>query len=123
MYARAATAYRRVDLDSAPKSDIVVRLFRRFVEDVARARSAIEARDIEAKAAALDHALRIVVELQAALDHQAAPEMAGNLGALYAFVHDQLIFANLNLATAPLEVATRIMSELGDAFAEARTGP
>jgi flagellar protein FliS len=116
MFARAANVYRRVDLESAPKTQIVERLFERCVRDIATARSAIEARDIHQKAAALDHALQIVIELKASLDTAAAPELCANLGALYDFVSERLIEANAQLALPPLDQATRIMTELGDAF-------
>jgi flagellar protein FliS len=119
MHARAANAYRRVDLESAPKTQIVERLFDRCVRDIAAARAAIEARDIQQKAAALDHALQIVVELKASLNPAAAPELSVNLAALYDFVSDRLIDANINLDPKPLEQATRIMTELGDAFKKA----
>ena len=109
MFARAATAYRRVDLDSAPKGEIVARLFARCLDDIARAREAIAGKDIAAKSAAIDHALRIVIELRAALDHQAAPALAANLDGLYLFVHDQLSLANVNLAGAPLDAAARVI--------------
>ena len=120
MFARAATAYRQVDLSSAPKADILIRLFRRCLHDIDLARRAIVARDVSGKAAALDHAGRIVVELRAALDHAAAPALAGNLDALYRFVHDQLSAANLQLTPGPLDAATRVMTELAEAFSAAR---
>ena len=116
MLARAANAYRRVDLESAPKTQILERLFDRFLVDVTNARAAIECKDIAAKAAALDHALQIVVELKASLDANAAPELCANLGALYDFVTDQLVAATINLSVKPLDPVTRIMTELGEAF-------
>ncbi len=118
MHARAANAYRRVDLDSAPKSQIVERLFERFEKDLEVARVAIRAGDIAGKAGALDHALRIVAELAASLDHAAAPELCGNLIALYDFVSLQLTDANVKLVTEPLDRAKRVMTELGEAFAQ-----
>lgn len=116
MNARAANAYRRVDLESAPKTQIVERLFERCVLDIATARDAIEARDIARKAAAIDHAVQIVVELKASLDVAAAPELCANLAALYDFVIQRLSDANATLALPPLAQATRIMTELGEAF-------
>lgn len=116
MLARAANAYRRVDLESAPKTQILERLFDRFLIDVAAARAAIESRDIPKKAAALDHALQIVVELKASLDVNAAPELCANLAALYDFVTDQLVSASLTLTAPPLDRVTRVMTEIGDAF-------
>ena len=62
MYSRsAATAYRRVDLESAPSYQIVDRLYERFARDMEHARAAILAKDIHVKARELDHALCIVV--------------------------------------------------------------
>lgn len=123
MFARAATAYRRVDLESAPKSEIVARLFVRFLDDVAAAKKAIMARDIKAKAAAIDHAFRIVVELRAALDHNAAPDLARSLDALYEFVQDRLSAANLELSVPALDAAAKVMTELGDGFSQVRGTP
>jgi flagellar protein FliS len=116
MLARAANAYRRVDLESAPKTQIVERLFARFLVDLLDARAAITSKDIKAKATAIDHALRIVVELKASLDPSAAPELCANLAALYDFVITKLGEANATLAIPPLDHATRVMSELGEAF-------
>lgn len=116
MHARAANTYRRVDLDSAPRSQIVERLFERFAKDTETARVAIGARDIVGKAAALDHAMQIVTELAASLDHAAAPELCANLAALYDYVNQQLTDANVTLTTEPLDRANRVMSELGEAF-------
>lgn len=123
MYARAAVAYRQVDLESASKPEILTRLFNRFLEDVARARAAIAARDIAAKATQLDHASRIVTELRAALDHSQSPELCANLDALYQFVADQLTEANCKLVTPPLDACVKVMADLRDAFAEARSQP
>ena len=115
----AANAYRRADLESAPKTVIVERLFDRFAADVAAGKTAIAAKNIDGKAAAIDHALRIVVELKASLDHAAAPELCANLEALYNFVTARLSEANAKLATGPLDQAARVMADLGQAFKEA----
>jgi flagellar protein FliS len=116
---RAAATYQRVDLESAPKHRIVERLFERFARDVANARAAIVAKNVAAKANAIDHALRIVSELEAALDHAAAPELCDNLAALYQFVARRLIDANTTLAVAALDDAARVMSNLDSSFREA----
>ncbi|HET9992016.1 MAG TPA: flagellar export chaperone FliS [Kofleriaceae bacterium] len=120
MYSRSgASAYRRVDLESAPSHQIVDRLYERFARDMAGARAAIVAKDIHAKARELDHALCIVVQLKVALDHTAAPEMCANLEALYDFVIARIGEANMTLQVKPLDQATKIMAELATAFLEA----
>lgn len=119
MHARAANAYRKGDLESAPKHLVLERLFERFTRDLLQAREAIAAKDIQRKANMIDHAMRIVAELSAALDHAVAPELCANLAALYQYVTDRLAEANANVATAPLDDATRLMSEIASAFKEA----
>lgn len=116
---RAANAYRRVDLESAPKYQIVDRLYERFARDVEQARTALLAKDIVGKAKALDHALCIAVELKAALDFEAAPALCANLEALYDFVITRISECNRSLQTRPLDQAAKIMAELALAFHEA----
>jgi flagellar biosynthetic protein FliS len=112
-------AYRRVDLESAPKTQIVDRLFERFDRDLAETRVALASKNIKGKAASLDHALRIVAELRAALDHAVAPEMCANLDGLYAVVVGRLLECNMTLDPKPLDLAGSIMGELGSAMKQA----
>lgn len=124
MHARAANAYRRVDLESAPKQDVLGRLFERFGADLATARTAIAAKDIAGKAAALDHAMRIVGELEASLDHAAAPALCSQLQSLYRFVTDELVKVNRSLDVKALDAPAKIMNDLAVAFRDAqRPGP
>jgi flagellar protein FliS len=120
MYSRSAVSvYKRVDLESAPKYQIVDRLYERFARDAEEARNAILAKDIHGKAKALDHALCIVVTLKAALDTEAAPALCANLEALYDFVIAQISQANAKLQTKPIDQAAKIMAELAISFKEA----
>jgi flagellar protein FliS len=116
MYARAARVYATVDLESAPKTQIVERLYDRFDRDLSTARTAIAARDIKAKAAAIDHATEIVITLRTALDRKAAPELCASLDSLYVFVLAKLGEANATLSPKPLDAAAKIMKQLGEAF-------
>jgi len=118
--ARAANAYRRVDLESAPKEQILERLLERFLVDVTAARTAIAAGDIEGKAKAIGHASAIIVELRAALDPTVAPELCANLVRLYDFADSRLNVANLKLSTAALDDASRIIGVLCEGFRQAR---
>jgi flagellar protein FliS len=119
MQSRAANAYRRVDLESAPKTQILDKLFDRFEQDLVAARAAISGGNIQDRANAIDHAHRIVAELSASLDHAAAPELCANLSALYDFVAASLSQANAQNSALPLQRASKIMAELADAFRKA----
>ncbi len=117
---RMAKMYRDVDIDSAPKGQILERLIARLHQDLTTGRQAITDRKIEAKASALGHAQQIIVELQAALDHAQAPELCANLHRLYDFVNERINAASTQLKTAPLDDACQIVTSIGDAFREAR---
>lgn len=117
---RAAAAYKRVDLETAPKESILDRLFARFLADAATARAAILANDIQAKGNALNHAQQIIIELKAALDANAAPELVANLHQLYDFANARLTRANLKLAVTDIDDAVKVMNTVGTAFREAR---
>ena len=119
MYTRAAKAYADVDLQSMPKTQVVERLFERFARDVTTVRTALTKRDIPAKAAAIDHATQIAIQLRVALDHSAAPELSASLDALYQFVIDKLADTNRTLRPEPLDAAAKVMANLGDAFKRA----
>ena len=116
---RAANAYRQVDLESAPKTQIVDRLFARFALDLDTARAAIVKRDVQGRANALDHALQIVVELKASLDSATAPELCANLAALYDFVIGRIGACTLTSSAKPLDEAGAVMAQLATAFCEA----
>lgn len=119
MYASALKAYRQSDLQSAPKTDILDRLFDRLESDLRAGQSAITAGDVSTRARALDHASRILTELIAALDTRAAPELCGNLEALYRYCLTCISRASLEHKTAPLDQPLQIVSTLRASFAEA----
>lgn len=120
MYARAARAYRTVDLESAPKIAILDRLYSRLLRDLDDAGQAISGGDVTARAAACDHAIQIVTELLAALDRSAgAAALCDNLAALYTFAIDKITAANVNRDPVPLREAAAVIGELQSAFREA----
>tara|TARA_R110002096_G_scaffold143328_4_gene299309 strand:- start:105986 stop:106360 length:375 start_codon:yes stop_codon:yes gene_type:complete len=119
MYARAAKAYKQVDLESSSKAQILDKLYLRFVRDCDDAKSAISGGNVAAKAAAINHGNQIIMELVAALDHELAPDLCGNLAALYDYVLDSLSQANIHNNGALLDQASAVMIQLREAFLEA----
>ena len=119
MYARAAKVYQQVDLESSSKSKILDRLYLRFLRDCEDAKDAMGRGDVPAKAGAINHANQIIMELVAALDHELAPDLCGNLAALYDYVIDCLMQANMSNDRVLVEQAGAVVSQLRDAFLEA----
>src|SRR5215475_5268687 len=106
---RAANAYRKVYVESAQPTRILDELYAGLVSDCRRGAEAIRAGDVAGKGAAVSRALAIVGELQAALDHDAAPDLCRNLTALYAFVRGRLRRANLKMDALAFEEIERVI--------------
>ena len=64
----------------------------------------------------LSRAQRIVSELTVTLDHDRGGALATDLARLYGFVTEQLIAANVAKDAAALTPATRVLTELRDAW-------
>jgi flagellar secretion chaperone FliS len=119
MYTSGVKAYRKVDLVSAPKTEVLDRLFARLDLDLRDGQRAIANGNVVARAQALDHASRILTELCAALDSGAAPELCANLDALYRYCQTCITRAALERKAAHLEQPLSIVATLRAAFAEA----
>jgi flagellar protein FliS len=68
---------------------------------------------------AIGKALAFLGALEAALDHEAAPDLAANLVRLYRFVFAKLSEANMKGDATPLAAAEKVITTLRDAFREA----
>lgn len=123
MYTSALKAYRRNHLETAPKTEILDRLFARLESDLRAGQGAIESGDIPARAHALDHAVRILTELISALDARSAPELCANLDALYRFVLACIGRASVERSAVVLDQPIQIVATLRTSFAEAATAP
>lgn len=87
----------------------------RFME---RGRVAMEGGDLPGQNAALQKAQRIVLELMGALDMRRGGEVAQNLLALYSYVLDELVAANLEDRAGAITNAMNTMTELRAGWAE-----
>lgn len=121
MNSRAARAYKRVSIESASPARILDEIYARLQRDMADACRAIEQGDAAKKGMALGHALRIVAELSATLDHDKAPAVCANLASLYEFVEIRLASANVSMRTEPIREAARVVDLLRQTFQEAQS--
>ncbi|UUX94870.1 flagellar export chaperone FliS [Aquabacterium sp. J223] len=117
--------YRRTGVETqvlaATPHHLVALLFDGLLESVARARGAIEQRDLITKGEAIGRAVRIVEEgLKAALDMQAGGKLAGDLRDLYDYLTLRLTQANLRNDPAPLDECRALVLPLQQAWAEIR---
>ena len=117
MSAKAADRYKQVQASTSTPGELLLALYDglfRFLNGAKACfenQQALRGRELIAKA----HA--ILSELVLALDHAAAPELCGNLAALYDFALSRLSLANRDAQAKPIEDALRALTPLREAWA------
>lgn len=122
MNAKTATkAYASVEIESgvhaADPHKLISMLFQGALLAIANARNGIQRKDIAAKGTAISKAIMIIGEgLQASLDKNVGGELAMNLDALYSYMCNRLLYANINDDIAALDEVARLLGELKGAW-------
>jgi len=105
-------------VSTASPSRLLVMLYDRLVLDLQRAAEAQVAGDHAAAAPQLLHAQEIVLELQSSLNQEAWAG-AGQLSAIYNWVHRELIRANVQRDVTVTRSCLELVQPLADAWREA----
>jgi flagellar protein FliS len=114
----ARNAYLGSMVTTASPSRLLVLLYDRLVLDLQRAVEAQVAGEHALAAPQLLHAQEIVLELQTSLNHDAWSG-AGQLSAIYSWVHRELIRANVQRDVAVTRSCLELVQPLADAWREA----
>jgi len=112
-----------MEIRTATPEMVIVKLYEGALRFIRSARSHQERGEIAARATAIDRALAIVNELQHSLDLQQGGEIARNLDALYFYVTDRLLQANLRACVDSMDEASGILSTLNEAWIEIARRP
>jgi flagellar protein FliS len=133
MYTRTANSaagvrsYAQVGLQSAAMSasphQLITMLFDGAKTAIAMARHHMAHKEIAAKGKAISKAINIVDNgLKASLDAEAGgkagAELVSNLSALYDYISQRLMYANLRNDPALLDEADRLLDNIGSAWRE-----
>ena len=118
---RSAQAYASIGLEtkvfSASPEHLITLLFDGAQAAIAKARLYMENGNTEGRGMAISKAIDIVDSgLKASIDMEAGGELAINLTATYELVIRNLLLANLNADLAKLNLADRLLTEIGDAW-------
>ncbi len=117
----AINAYNKVGLESAVVASdphkLIQMLFQGALLAIASAKNQMLQKDISAKGASISHAIRIIDEgLKSSLDMSVGGELAQNLAALYDYMCQRLLIANLKNDPAILDEVSHLLSELKGAW-------
>lgn len=114
--------YRTDAVSTASPARLVVMLYDRLATDLYSAQAAVGGADIEGAHVALLHAQEIVAELSGSLDLELWPQGEG-LAALYDFLRDRLVRANVTKDAAFVAECIEVVEPLREAFSEAALVP
>lgn len=116
-----ANAYAKVGIETgvvaASPHKLIVMLFDGALAAIATAVQHMKTGNIPGKGQAISKAISIIDSgLRASLDHKVGGEIAVNLDALYEYMSNRLMLANLNNQTEILEEVQRLLQELRSAW-------
>jgi flagellar secretion chaperone FliS len=114
----AKSAYRESALRGATSVGLVVMLYEQAVQDLQRALEAIKENNIELRTREIDHALRVLGQLQGTLDKERGCEIARNLERFYALAQASLLNAQVKVAPEILRKRIGDLLELREAWIE-----
>ena len=111
--------YREIGTQGAGKLELVVMLYDVLLDDLRRATEALRSHDIERRTAEIQHAMRILEQLQGSLD-MTQGEPARNLDRLYAIVRGKLLEAHWKSSEDILRAQVELLQPVRDAWQQAR---
>lgn len=115
-YSAYKSKYLENDVVSRPKEWLVPLLYEHLMAHLRRAQAQIQQRDYEGKAASLEKATAIVVELMGALDREKGGELAQRLAALYGYFGSEILAVGRSLDIARLGKMTDMVSSLHESW-------
>lgn len=115
-----AGAYQQVrshgGVESADAHGLITMLMDGAIERLIRARSHMERGDIAPKAELMTRCMDIVSELRGSLDTKLESPLVSQLGALYDYMGNRLLHANLHNDVEAVDEVHRLLRQLRDAW-------
>ena len=122
-----AESYAKVSVDAAVETAdphrLVLMLFDGAMTAISLARIQMQNGQIPEKGAAISKAIDLINNgLGASLDIEAGGELAERLAALYEYMAQRLLFANMKNSVAALDEVSELLGSLRDAWAQISPG-
>jgi flagellar secretion chaperone FliS len=114
----ARLSYRESAVEGASPVRLVALLYEQAIEDLKRARAAIDRGDIEARTRAINHAVVVIGYLQSSLDKEKGGSVATNLERFYNQLRASLVEAQFTQSAAIIERQISHLVEVHAAWCE-----
>ena len=99
----ARSSYREASVRGASPVRLVISLYEQAIEDLRRAVIAMETGAIETRTREINHALKVIAQLQGSLDMEHGGEVARNLAKFYGLLRSALTEAQMKQSARILE--------------------
>lgn len=123
MYNNPYKAYQKTQVTTAKPEKILLMLYEGAIKFCKMAQVKMKEKNIAEKGKYISKTLAIVSELMNTLDHEVGGQLASDLEALYMFMMDKLIEANMHNRVEDLEAVERLLSTLYTAWADVVNNP
>ena len=113
---KIARQYRELAIKGATSVGLIVVLYDMAIESLGHAMREMDAGNIEARTAELNHALSVISELQRSLNMEAGGEVAKRLSDLYDVARGKILEANIKVSKKTLEQLMNVLSSVREAW-------
>jgi flagellar protein FliS len=117
-YGRFAQEYRKGAVNGASPVQLIIMLYDGALRNMEAGKHAIKEKDLQRQNLYLQKAQKIVMELMSCLDMKAGEDVAKNLLALYTYVLNQLIQANVHDDVVPVDRSMKVFSDLRESWVQ-----
>ena len=117
-YGRFVQEYQKGSVNGASPLQLVVMLYDGAIRFMEAGKYGIEHQDLEIQNKNLQKAQKIVMELMSCLDMEKGGEIAANLLALYSYVLNELVEANVGDKAEPVDRCIKILCDLRESWVE-----
>lgn len=120
-YNKSAFEYKKNAVNGASPLQLIVMLYDGALRFMEAGKHFMKEGNLDKQNDNLQKAQRIIMELMASLDMEKGGEIAKNLFSLYGYVTNELITANINDDTVPIDRSIKVMSDLRESWVALET--
>jgi flagellar secretion chaperone FliS len=117
-YGRFVQEYQKGAVNGASPLQLVIMLYDGAIRFMEAGKYGIEQNDLEIQNKNLQKAQKIILELMSCLDMDKGGEIATNLLALYTYVLNELVEANVGDKVEPVDRCIKILCDLRESWVE-----
>lgn len=117
-YGRFVNEYRKGSVNGASPVQLIIMLYDGALKFMEAGKHSVLQKDLPKQNQYLQKAQRIVMELMSCLDMNQGGDIAKNLLALYTYVLNELVQANIHDDIVPIDRSIKILSDLRESWVQ-----